>query len=67
MRQLDKYLEELTRPILKRIPGSLRDTRDLLSELARLNDLPEEAIMFSADVETLYPSIPWKEGIDAAV
>lgn len=66
LRPLDEFLAEITRPILKQIPGSLQDTRDLLIDLQKLKGLPEDAILFSADVEALYPSIPWREGIQAA-
>lgn len=66
LKALDEYLANLTRPLLKMIPGSLQDTRDLLNALENLGTIPKEAILFSADVEALYPSIPWEEGLKAA-
>lgn len=63
---LDKYLTELTAPLLPRIPGSLRDTSDLINKLPK--DAPfAQTKITTADVEGLYPSIPWKEGIEASV
>ena len=61
---LDKYLTEITAPLLARIPGSLRDTMDLLNRLPRHN-LPDGTRVMTVDVDALYPSIPWKEGVAA--
>lgn len=63
---LDEFLAYTTAPLLKAIPGSLIDTAALLRDLAAINNLPENTILFSADVENLYPSIPWEEGIASA-
>ena len=63
--QVDKFLTAITAPLLPRIPRSLQDTRHLLRELDDQR-VPAGARLFSADVEALYPSIPWEEGIDAA-
>lgn len=66
MKSLDAFLAALTAPLLNIMPGSLRDTKDLLIALSRLPPIPN-AVLFSADVDSLYPSIPWDEGIRAAV
>ena len=66
LKSIDEFLAHLTAPLLPRIPGSLTDTRGLIVELEKMPPLPENAILFSADVESLYPSIPWDEGIAAA-
>ena len=42
------------------------DTGALIRDLARVKNLSPTATLFSADVESLYPSIPWDEGIAAA-
>lgn len=66
LKSLDVYLAKLTSPLLPKIPGSLQDTSHLLRDLDKLPPLPERTVLFSADVESLYPSIPWDEGISAA-
>jgi hypothetical protein len=66
LKTLDVYLAEITAILLKLIPGSLQDTADLIRALQNICDLPPGAILFSADVESLYPSIPWAEGIAGA-
>ena len=66
LKSLDVYIAKLTSVLLPLIPGSLQDTRSLLQDLAVLKELPKNTTLFSADVESLYPSIPWKEGIASA-
>jgi len=62
---LDKYITELTKPLLAIIPGSLRDTPDLLNKLPK-GALPKRARWVTSDVNSLYPCIPWSGGIEAA-
>ena len=66
LKSLDEFLAHLTAPLLHLIPGSLTDTRGLINDLERFKNLPTNTILFSADVEALYPSIPWDEGIASA-
>ena len=61
---LDKYLTEITAPLLSRIPGSLMDTTDLLKKLPSC--VPKNCFILTSDVNALYPSIPWSPGIEAA-
>lgn len=63
---LDKYITALTAKLLERIPGSLRDTGDLLNRLPKTVK-GEHTKLATADVIGLYPNIPWIEGIRAAV
>lgn len=61
---LDKYLANITAPLLSEIPGSLRDTTHLLNLLPNWR-IPEPANLITIDVNALYPSIPWREGVEA--
>ncbi len=62
---LDKYITEITGHLMKTIPGSLIDTQDFLNQLP-VYPLSATTVLITADVSSLYPSIPWEEGIDAA-
>lgn len=66
MKTLDQYLAHVTAPLLKVIPGSLIDTGALLRDVGKIKGVGKDARLFSADVEALYPSIPWNEGIKSA-
>ena len=63
---LDKYLTRVTSPLLSRIPGSLQDTFDLLKRLPKETPFINTQII-TADVNSLYPCIPWKEGLDSSI
>lgn len=62
---IDKLITEITKPLLDRIRGSLTDTKDLLNQLNKVT-ISKLTKIVTADVESLYPSIPWKEGIHAS-
>lgn len=66
---LDKFLADLTAPLLPFVPGSLIDTTHLLQEIEKIGThqggIPAGATLFSADVEALYPSMPWEETLES--
>lgn len=66
LKPLDVFVAKWTAPLLQLVPGSLQDTRALLIELEKLKDLPQNSILFSVDVEALYPSMDHAESIEAA-
>ena len=61
---LDKYIKDLTSHLLKKIPGSLIDTHDFISRPT--GTLFACSQLFTADVTSLYPNIPWTDSIDAS-
>lgn len=65
VRYLDLYITAITKHLLPLIPGSLRDTTHLLTSLPK-DPLPASACLITADVDSLYPTIPWDTGIAAA-
>ena len=45
-------------------PSYLRDTTDFINKLREIKEpLPENAVLFTFDLETLYPSVPREEGL----
>lgn len=62
--QFDLLITEITKPLLHRITGSLRDSIQLINILEKIKITANTKII-TADVDSLYPSIPWKEGINA--
>lgn len=59
---LDKYITDITSHLLPKIPGSVVDTQHFLT-LLPTSKLPENTFLVTSDVSSLYPNIPWKEGI----
>ena len=64
---IDKLITRVTAPLLARIPGSLKDTFDLLERLPATCPFDQNTAIITADVDSLYPNIPWKEGLEASV
>ena len=75
VRPLDKYLAIITRPLLAKIPFCLTSTDDLLARLRHLNttslptdyDYLQQLGIYTADIVSLFPSVPWFEGVKACV
>ncbi|KAK3089910.1 hypothetical protein FSP39_007586 [Pinctada imbricata] len=56
--ELNQYVESS--------PSFIRDTTDFINRLRQIEEpLPENAILFTFDVEKLYPSVPREEGLAA--
>lgn len=62
---LDKYITEITSGLLRIIPGSLIDTNNFIQNLPT-KALPNSSMLVTADVVSLYPNIPWEEGISSS-
>ena len=51
---------------VENLPSYIKDTTDFLKKIVELKDsLPEDAILFTMDVKSLYPSIPKLEALQA--
>ena len=57
---LDNYLQ----PIMKQLPSYLKNSSQLINELEELN-IPENTILLTVDVKSLYTCIPHEDGIEA--
>ena len=49
---------------MKQGESYIRDTGDFLAKLKAAGEVPKGAILVTADVVGLYPSIPHSEGLD---
>ena len=58
---VDQYLKSL----VKQLPAYIKDTKDFLCHLRTLQDLPEDALLFTMDVVGLYTNIPHADGLKA--
>ena len=59
-----KFLDHHLQPIMKSGTSYIKDTNDFLSKLKNLKKVPDNAILVTADVVGLYPSIPHNEGLE---
>lgn len=66
LKMLDVYISKWCSFLLPHLTDSVQNTAELIRSLEELSPLPSEAILFSVDVVSLYPSVPIEEGINLA-
>lgn len=65
---VDRLLAKQLTPLLAFLERRLKDTKAFLQHLASMKrSLPTDTILYSFDVESLYPSIPQQEAIEIVV
>ena len=62
---ISEFVDFHLQPLVKTLPSHIKDTTHFLLKLQELGSLPDNAILVSLDVSSLYTNIPHKEGIDA--
>jgi hypothetical protein len=60
---ISKYLTKIFNPIAQAQDSYIKDTKHLLQIIDSFPPLPENAILVTADVSSLYTNIPHEEGI----
>ena len=60
-------LERILNQLLKFVPAHLANTQECVRELCSLGHVPNDCIVASLDVVSLYSNIPIDESIDAAI
>ena len=60
-----QFVDFHLKPLVCTIPSYVKDTTDFLNKLTATDNLPDNALLVSLDVTSLYTNIPHDEGIDA--
>jgi hypothetical protein len=63
--RISAYVDDHIRPLAQNVPSYLRDTTHFLQRLASLQQVPDGTLLVTADVASLYPSIPQPDGLEA--
>ena len=58
-------MDSILRPYATSTPSYLRDTTDFLRKIQSINNLPDDTILATMDVEALYTNIPHVDGLQA--
>ena len=53
-----EFLDYHLKPLMRRVWSYIKDSGDFLKNTQNLSSIPENAILITADVVGLYPSIP---------
>ena len=60
-----EFLNFHLKPLMQNSWSYIRDSSDFIEKMKRIGEIPKDAILVTADVVGLYPSIPHKEGLEA--
>ena len=63
--RISQFVDFHLKPLVCTIPSYVKDTTDFLNKLTAIDNLPDNALLVSLDVTSLYTNIPHNEGIDA--
>ena len=61
--KVSEFLDYHLKPVMQEGKSYIKDTGDFLQKIRNINNIPENAILVTADVVGLYPSIPHQEGL----
>ena len=61
---ISKYIDHYLRN-LQKIPSYVKGTQDFLKKLEKVKDIPQESLLVTLDVKSLYINIPNNKGIKA--
>lgn len=62
---ISHFVDTHIQPLAQSVPSYLKDTTDFLRRLSAFDNVPEGSILVTADVSSLYPSIPTDAGLAA--
>ena len=63
--KISEFLDTQLKPIMQKSWSYIKDSGDFIRKIKNLTDISEGAILVTADVVSLYPSIPHQAGLEA--
>ena len=63
--KLSKFVDHFIQPLAKKVRSYIRDTTDLLYKIKDIGKIPDNALLVTMDVRSLYTNISHKEGLSA--
>ena len=63
--KVSKFLDSHMQPIMRKGWSYIKDSQDFINKSRKLGKIPDNAILVTADVVGLYPSIPHNVGLRA--
>ena len=63
--KLSEFLAYQLKPVMQKSKSYIRDSGHFLEKIKNISTFPENAILVTADVVGLYPSIPHQAGLNA--
>ena len=63
---MSEFLDYHLKPVMQSGKSYVKDLANLLRKIRTLGELPKDAILVTADVVGLCPSIPHKDGVESS-
>ena len=63
---ISEYVSNILNPLVSKLPSYIKDTTHFLNKLHSISILPNDSLLVTLDVSSLYTNIPHTEGIQAA-
>ena len=63
--RISEFVDYHLKPLVQILPSHIKDTTHFLLKLQELGPLPDNALLVTLDVSSLYTNIPHNEGIEA--
>ena len=63
--RISEFVDYHLKPLVQTLPSHIKDTTHFLLKLQELGPLPDNALLVTLDVSSLYTNIPHNEGIEA--
>ena len=63
--RISEFVDYHWKPLVQNLPSFIKDTTHFLLQVQKLGPLPDNALLVTLDVSSLYTNIPHNEGIDA--
>ena len=63
--KISKYIDNQLQPHVKELKSYVSDSTDFIRKINGMEKIPDNSILVTMDVQSLYASIPNKEGIEA--
>ena len=64
--KISAFVDHFLQPCVPKLQSFVKDTGDFISKLNEIKTIPDNAILVTFDVTSLYTNIPTEEGIQAA-
>ena len=62
---LSEFVDWYIKPYVHTLPAYIKDTTDFINKISSVTDLPNEVILVTLDIASLYTNIPHDRGLEA--
>ena len=62
--RISQFVDRHINPLVSTLDSHIKDTTDFLNKLSNLGNLPDDAILVTLDVSSLYTNTPHNQGTD---